>query len=174
MPIIKTFPDRYINKLATTIMLDEQINKMLYYADVLNKDIYSLEEVDNPIAKLKNKNVFINRRVTDLFTKVNEADIYVFINLHSDAPCNINGRSSTFIDTMSLDIGVICSDSCRNTLNGTRENIVFDRIVELLKTDINLQGIGVPKISNTNQAYAIPLGYNMYIITVTINYFNTM
>ena len=174
MSMIKTFPDRYINKLATTIMLDKELNKMLYYNDVLDKDIYTLDELENPIAELKNKKVFINRRITDLFTKVNEADIYVFINLHTDEPCSIDGRDSFFIDRMKLDIGVICSDSCRNTLNGTRENIVFDRIVEMLKNDVNLEGIGKPKISKTNQAYQIPYGYNCYIITVTVNYFNTM
>ena len=66
MSVIKTFPDRYINKLATILLLDEEINKMLYYNEVLDKDIYSLPSVENPISELKDNKLHINRRVQDL------------------------------------------------------------------------------------------------------------
>ena len=171
MSIIRTFPDRYINKLATILLLDEEINKMLYYNEVLDKDIYSLPKVDNPIVELKDSKLFINRRVQDLFGKKCESEAYIFINLYSDAPCLIPKGRSRFIDTLRLDVGVVCADGCCNTLNGYRTSIIFDRIVDILSNDERLMGVGKPLIYSTKQNYAIPYGYNAYIITVEIDYF---
>ena len=42
MSVIKSFPDRYASKVATILMLDEEINKMLYYNDKNDVDIYTL------------------------------------------------------------------------------------------------------------------------------------
>lgn len=171
MSVVKTFPNRYIQKLATILMLDEEINKMLYYNEVIDKDIYSLPDVVNPVKELKDNKVFINRRVTDIFQSNQRPDAYIFVNLYSDAPCTISKGKSRFIDTLRLDVGVICNDECRNTLNGAREAIIFDRITDILKSDERLEGIGKPKISQTKQTYSIPYGWNAYIVTVEINYF---
>lgn len=171
MSVIKTFPDRYINKFATILLLDEEINKMLYYNEVLDKDIYSLPSVENPISELKDNKLHINRRVQDLFKKHCESEAYIFINLYSDSPCFLSKGRSRFIDTLRLDVGVVCADGCCNTLNGYRTSIIFNRIVDILNTDERLMGIGKPSIYSTKQNYAIPLGYNAYIITVEIDYF---
>ena len=40
-----TFPDRYINKVGTLLMLDDTINKMLYYTNTTKNDILSLPKV---------------------------------------------------------------------------------------------------------------------------------
>lgn len=173
MSIIKTFPNQYINKLATAIMLDGEVNKLLYYNDVLDKDIYSLPEVKNPISELKDKNVYINRRVSDLFNTSNDADVFVFINLYSDAPCSIGRGKSRYIDRLRIDVGVICNDSVRNTLNGCREAIIFDRIVEILEQTEYLEGIGKPEIGASKQSYSIPYGYNAYVLTVEVDYFHS-
>ena len=61
MSIIKNFSSNYMTKLATTFMLDDKINKMLYYNEVLDKDIYSLEKLKNPISLLNKNKVFIDR-----------------------------------------------------------------------------------------------------------------
>ena len=49
MSVIKSFPDRYASKVATILMLDEEINKMLYYNDKNDVDIYTLPRVKNPV-----------------------------------------------------------------------------------------------------------------------------
>lgn len=173
MGVIATFPDKYISMLATTLMLDSEISKLLYYKNVFDKDIFSLDEVENPIAEFKDKNVFLNRRVADVFGKVTNPELFIFINLYQDEPCSIGSGKSKFIDTLRLDLGVICNDSLRSILNGTREVIVADRMIRLLKETECLQGIGEPKISRTRQVYQIPYGYNAYIITVEVDYFNS-
>ena len=81
MSVIKSFPDRYISKLAAIIMNDQEIAKLLYYNNVMDKDIYSLPDVKSPVSKLLDKKVFMNRRVESLFLK---SDISIFINLYSE------------------------------------------------------------------------------------------
>ena len=55
MSVIKSFPDKYASKVATILMLDEEINKMLYYNDKNDVDIYTLPKVKNPVGTLKDK-----------------------------------------------------------------------------------------------------------------------
>lgn len=171
MSVIKSFPDRYINRIATTLMLDNEINKMLYYNDVCDKDIYKLPIVKNPITELKDVKVFCNRRVEKLYMT---SDITMFVNLRKDSPYSKNAKKSTFVESLNLEIGVICHDGCRKTLNGARESIVFDRIQQILKEDENLEAIGKPIVTSTDQIYNIPLDYNGYVVAVQIDYFSTM
>ena len=112
MSTVKSFPDKYITKVSTILMTDEVINKMLYYNNECNVDIYSLPEVKNPIKELREKKVFCNRRVEKVFL---QGDISIFINLRKDNPATINGKTSRFIETLGLEIGVICHESCRRT-----------------------------------------------------------
>ena len=63
MSNVRSFQDRYIAKVATALMLDDEINKMLYYNDVCDKDIYTLPKIKNPVKELQNVKVFCNRRV---------------------------------------------------------------------------------------------------------------
>lgn len=171
MSVIKSFPDRYISKLAAIIMNDQEIAKFLYYNNVMDKDIYSLPDVKSPVSKLLDKKVFMNRRVESLFLK---SDISIFINLYSDEPKNMNGRKSRFYDTLKVEIGVICHNDCRKTLNGARESVVFNRLEEIVRTNEELDGVKKPKIGGAVQSYNIPYDYNAYIFSITVDYFSTM
>ena len=171
MSTIKSFPDKYVTKVATILMTDDEISKMLYYNTKCDVDIYTLPKVNNPIKELREKKVFCNRRVDKVFL---QGDISIFINVNEDAPASINGKKSTYIETLSLEIGVMCHEDCRRTLNGARENIVFDRIQYLLKTSEVLEAIGKPHIQTTSQTYSIPYEYNSYILSLDINYFSGM
>ena len=161
MSVIKSFPDRYISKLAAIIMNDQEIAKFLYYNNVMDKDI----------SKLLDKKVFMNRRVESLFLK---SDISIFINLYSDEPKNMNGKKSRFYDTLKVEIGVICHNDCRKTLNGARESVVFNRLEEIVRTNEELDGVKKPKIGGAVQSYNIPYDYNAYIFSITVDYFSTM
>lgn len=177
MAVELDFPNKYCNKVATAIMLNEDINKLIYYNKILDKDIFSLGKVKNPISELKDKNVFVNRRVVDMFKTVDgkiisESDVYVFVNLYTDSPCSIFNGNSRFINTLRVDIGVICNDAVSNTLNGKREVVIYNKIIKMLKEDEKLYGIGEPKFQDTKQNYQIPYGYKSYIITVLVDYFN--
>ena len=108
MSVIKSFPDRYASKVATILMLDEEINKMLYYNDKNDVDIYTLPRVKNPITQLKDKKVFLNRRVAETFK---ESDVSMFINVKNDEPYSRYGKKSLFFDTLTLEVGVICHNA---------------------------------------------------------------
>ena len=168
MSVIKSFPDRYASKVATILMLDEEINKMLYYNDKNDVDIYTLPRVKNPITQLKDKKVFLNRRVAETFK---ESDVSMFINVKNDEPYSRYGKKSLFFDTLTLEVGVICHNACRNTLNGARELIIAERLQEIFRIDERLVEVGKPKIYPTTQSYNIPYEYNSYILTVKVNYF---
>ena len=171
MSVIRSYPDRYISKVATILMNDEIISKFLYYNDVDDKDIYALPKVKNPVGKLKDVKVFCNRRVEAMFVK---SDISLFINLKNDNPYSKNGRKSLFFETMELEVGVICHNDCRKTLNGIRESIIFDRVQYIMKNTEELEAVGKPHLSATTMSYNIPYDYSCYVLTATINYFSTM
>ena len=81
---------------------------------------------------------------------------------------------SNKINTLTLEVGVICHKDCRKTLNGARELIVANRIQYLLRNTEYLEAIGAPELSATKQSYNIPYDYNAYIVSVTIDYFESM
>ena len=167
--VIKSFPDKYINKLATILIMDDEINKMLYYNDVCDEDIYKKPKVKNPIGTLLDKKVFCNRKVAEVFL---ESDCSIFINLKKDAPYKNDGKESRFFDTMILEIGIICHNKCRRTLNGARESVIFDRVQKIIRTNEQLECVGEPRIKETDQSYNIPMEYPAYIVSVKLNYFN--
>lgn len=154
--IIKDFPSLLMIKISNIIMLDSEINKMLYYNNVTDKDIYSLDEVKNPIGKLKDNKVFIDRRI-DKVQK--DSDISVFINIASDNPYLRNYKKSRFVRTCEIEIGVMCHNDCRKILNGARESVVTNRIKDLLAGNDNLGTIGEISWGNTNQMYNVPYGF---------------
>ena len=154
MGVIKNFSSNYI------FMLDKKINKMLYYNDILDKDIYSLDDVKNPISALNENKVFVDRKIDKI---IKEGDISMFINVKSDAPYTNGNRTSFLYNTLKIEIGVICHKSCRKTINGIRELIVSDRIKQIITSKPELQGIGDLVILSSSPMYSIPYyDYNGY------------
>ncbi|MBC6695341.1 hypothetical protein H9L25_00920 [Terrisporobacter mayombei] len=168
--MIKGFPNKLMLKLSNMIMLDPDINKALYYNKVKDKDLYSLPPVENPISSLKDNKVFIDRRI-DKVQK--ESDISIFINLSNDESYTKRYQTSRFFRTCRIEIGVICHSDCRKTLNGTREGIVIDKIIELL-ANAKLGGIGEATLEPFSQLYNMPFGYTGYSAKISVDYFNTM
>lgn len=172
MSIIKNFSSNYMTKLATTFMLDDKINRMLYYNDILEKDIYSLEKLKNPISLLNKNKVFIDRKIDKI---IKEGDISMFINVKNDSPYKNGNKISFLYNTLVIEIGVICHKSCRETINGIRELIVSDRIKEILTTNADLQGIGDLTITSSTPMYSIPYyDYNGYSTVFEIIYWKDM
>lgn len=165
--IIRDFPSLLTMKISNMIMLDSEINKMLYYNEVNDKDIYSLDEVSNPIGELKDKKVFIDKRVDKVWK---ESDISVFINISNDIPYSRNYKKSRFIRTCEIEIGVICHTDCRKTINGLRESIVFNRIKELLYKNDSLGTVGEIQWGSTNQMYNTQYGYIGYSTKIEFDY----
>lgn len=153
-------------------MLDKQINKMLYYNDVLDEDIYSLADVKNPISALNENKVFVDRKIDKI---IKEGDISIFVNVKSDSPYTDGNRTSFLYNTLVIEVGVICHKSCRKTINGIRELVVTDRIKQILTTDADLQGIGDLVIKSSSPMYSIPYyDYNGYSTTFEIIYWKDM
>lgn len=165
--IIRDFPNRLMLKLSTLMMMDNELNKMLYYSDVKDKDIYTLPDVVNPVSELKEVKVFMNRRIDKVFK---ESDICVYINLSNDEPYSRRYSKSKSYRTCKIEIGVICHDDCRKTLNGTREVIIMDRIKEVLST-ANLGGIGDTELDPISTLYNMPHQFSGYSTKLVMDYF---
>lgn len=170
--IIRDFPNRYTAKISMAIMLDDVISKMLYYNNVLNEDIYSLPSVDNPIKELRDNNVFIDRKVSKI---LRESDSSIFININSDKPYTKSGQPSSRFKTLEIEVGVICHNACRFTINGSREAIIFNRILQVIQENESLkEGIIGDKIGlgSVNEIRNMPEGYVGYSITISVEYWN--
>ena len=172
MSIIKNFSSNYMTKLATTFMLDDKINNLLYFNDVLDKDIYSLEKLKNPISLLNKNKVFIDRKIDKI---IKEGDVSMFINVKNDAPYWNGFKNSLLYNQLSIEIGVICHKTCRETINGIRELIISDRIKEIVTTKPELQGIGNVTIKSSSPMYSIPYyDYNGYSTIIELIYWKDM
>lgn len=168
--MIRGFPDKLMLKISNMIMLDKDINKVLFYNKEQNKDLYTLPSVNNPISTLKDDKVFIDRRIDKV---LKESDISIFINLANDESYSRNYQRSRFFRTCKIEIGVICHRDCRKTLNGTREGIVINKIIELL-SNAKLGGIGEAYLEPFTQMYNMPFEYTGYSTKLSVDYFNTI
>lgn len=166
--IIKNFSSNYMTKLATIFMLDKQVNKFLYYNNILDEDILSQPDVKNPISALNENKVFVDRKIDKI---IKEGDITLFINVKSDAPYSDGARISSLYNVLTIEVGVICHKSCRKTINGIRELVVTDRIRQILTKTPELQGIGDLTIKSCSPMYSIPYyDYNGYSTQFEIIY----
>lgn len=166
--IIKNFSSNYMTKLATIFMLDKQVNKFLYYNNILDEDILSQPDVKNPISALNENKVFVDRKIDKI---IKEGDITLFINVKSDAPYSDGAKVSSLYNLLTIEIGVICHKSCRKTINGIRELVVTDRIRQILTKTPELQGIGDLTIKSCSPMYSIPYyDYNGYSTQFEIIY----
>ena len=169
--IIKDFPSRLIIKIANLIMLDSEINKMLYYNKVNDKDIYSLDDVKNPIGVLKDNKVFIDRRIDKVWK---ESDISVFVNLSKDSQYSRGYTKSRKVRTVEVEIGVVCHNNCRKTINCLRDLSVFNRIKMVLCEDDSVQGLKGIQWGETTQMYNMPQDYTGYSTKILVDYFGKM
>lgn len=166
--IIKNFSSNYMTKLATIFMLDKQVNKFLYYNNILDEDILSQPDVKNPISALNENKVFVDRKIDKI---IKEGDVTLFINVKSDAPYSDGARVSSLYNVLTIEVGVICHKSCRKTINGIRELVVTDRIRQILTKTPELQGIGDLTIKSCSPMYSIPYyDYNGYSTQFEIIY----
>lgn len=169
--IVRDFPSRLLIKISNLIMLDNEINKMLYYNAVNDKDIYMLDELENPIGDLKDSKVFIDKRVEKVWR---ESDISVFVNLSKDSPYSNGGRKSKMIRTVEIEIGVVCHSNCRKIINGFRDTIVSNRIKTVLCNEDSIQGIKGVMWGDTTQMLNVPQDYSGYTIKISVDYFGKM
>lgn len=169
--MIQEFPNKYLIKLSNEIMLDENINKMIYYNEEKEKDIYALDDVKNPIKELKEKKVFINRKAPEV---IKDSDISVFVNIYRDFPYVGFYKASSKIQQFKFEVGVICHNDCRFTLNGLRDVLVFKGIEKMLKENTNLSAIGFPTLEQTYPMYNMPNGFTGYMSVYRLEYFEDM
>lgn len=156
MGILYGIPNELIYNVGTKIMLDDIINKFMFYKDNKDDNIITLPDIDNPIDSLKNKKVFYGGRIA---TVLKEADITMYITLYDYRPYVKRYDKSNFIATTKLEVGVICHENCRNSLNGLRELCVGSRIVDIFKEEQNLGTIGRIKLDSFKPMHNIPTSY---------------
>ncbi|HBF7094923.1 TPA: hypothetical protein KOU56_004050, partial [Clostridioides difficile] len=64
------FPNKMISNIGTTLMSNQDFAKFMIYNDESQKDILSMPDIKNPVKELRNKKVFLNRRVEKVLKDV--------------------------------------------------------------------------------------------------------
>lgn len=164
MDILYGFPNKLIHNIGTKIMLDNVINRFLVYKDNEDDNVFDLPEIDNPIELLKDKKVFYGRRVA---TVLKEADISMYITLYDYRPYVKRYDKSRLITTTKIEIGIVCHDNCRNSLNGLREIAVGSRIIDIFKEEQNLGTIGRIELESFKSLYNMPVDYHGFQIILS-------
>lgn len=166
----------YQNKILQSVLMelisDDMLSKLLYYTDVNDEDIYSLKSIDNPILTLyKNPNVdnnkvFKNKKVLKVIEKI---DACMFVNLVSCLPQQSAYSMSSTINTITIQIGILCHEKCLDTINGSRDIAMMDRIISILNTNELIKSIGTPMITSISSLLDIPYDFNGYGLLVTLD-----
>ena len=159
--------------LINNIIQDDDVFKLMYYVDGKYKDtdLYSLPiplnqegyEIDK-YKTLYNQKVFCNKRVDTISLK---ADIAVFINLYSVSPTRINYKDTKYMKKFDFQIGIVCANSVRETLNGFREVALMYRIMELLEEKTFIGGIGKLQLTNVFPIFDVPNDYIAYSMRIS-------
>lgn len=165
MDILYGFPNKLIHDIGTKIMLDDVINKFMIYKDNKEDNIFELPNIDNPIELLKDKKVFYGRRVS---TVLKDADISIYITLYDYRPYVKKYNKSRLITTTKIEIGVICHEHCRVSINGLREIAVGCRIIDIFKDEQNLGSIGRIQLESCKALYNMPVEYHGYQIILSV------
>ena len=164
MDVLYGFPNKLIHDIGTKIMLDDVVNKFMVYKDNKEENIFELPEIDNPIELLKNKKVFYGRRVS---TVLKDADISIYITLYDYRPYVKRYDKSRLITTTKIEIGVICHENCRNSINGLREVAVGCRIIDIFRDEQSLGSIGRINLESCKALYNMPVEYHGYQIILS-------
>lgn len=162
------FPNKLISNIGTTLMSNQDFAKFMIYNDESEKDILSMPDVKNTVKELRNKKVFLNRRVEKV---LKEADISVFIIMAEYRPCSEGSRT---VKKTKIEIGVVCHDECQDTANGLRDVALVCCIVDIITQNEEIAGIGKIKLENVYQMYNLSTDYNGFVITVSAESFGDM
>ena len=169
MSILYGFPNQAIKEIGSLLMNDTIFNRFVYYDSIDDEDILSLPLIDNPVSELENKKVFYSRKVDRI---LHDAGMFVYIVLKSYKPETQNYKKSFYISDTTIEIGVVCHNKYRDTLNGSREVAVACRVAELVCENEELSGIGRFELVGFEPNYNIPPEYTAYRILVSVNNFS--
>lgn len=155
-------PNRVMNQMCAELMGNQDFAKFVFYKED-DGDILRLPNLENPHKLLKNKQVFINRKIPKILEKY---DINVFMTLsrwQSSKP--FRGNTSQTIDEVTIKVVVLMQESCLSTENGNRDVALISIIKDIVeKSDLN--GIGKCLVTDVAELYALPPeyhGFEMYI-----------
>lgn len=168
MSILYGFPNQAISEISSLLLNDKIFNKFLWYSSVDDEDILSLPDIEKPIEKLLNHKVFQSRKIDKI---LHDADISVYIVLRSYKPASHNYTNSFYVSDTTLEIGIVCHNKYRDTLNGSRDVAVACRVAELICENKELSGIGHFELVGFEPNYNIPPEYTAYRLLVSVNNF---
>ena len=166
------FANKVLESILIELVHDDKLSKLLYYVDEDKEDIYSLESLDNPVKTLynnpnKSKNkVFKNKKVLKV---IEEIDVCMFVNLVSYSQKSTAYSSSSTIRSMDIQVGILCHDDCLETLNGSRDIAMIDRIMSILNTSKLIPSIGKATVSSVYALLDVPSNFNGYGITISLD-----
>lgn len=157
-----------LNQILQGVLLelvtDDYISKLLYYKDESENDIYTMPTVENPIKQLYRIKVFKNKKVTNIIL---ESDVYLFVTLYNYKPYYNFYKTSSSIDTIQIQVGVLCHNECLDIANGSRDLALLSRVVEVLNKSKTINSIGKVALGNCLPLVDLPKEFNGYSVIVS-------
>lgn len=150
-------PNRVMTDLSSQLFKHEHLSKMLYYTDKQYENEEILAQKKISWSKLKNKNVFIGKRIPIV---LKSSGAFMSLRVFDFYPHNENG-----IYNVEVDIDVIVHQDCMQTIYGTRDITIVTMIYEAL-TDKTLTGIGKCSILNMYDIRDLDAEYSGYTVKV--------
>lgn len=159
----------FLNKVTEDIylrlLLNKNIAKLLYYTNnTTTLGIEELEEVSNPIGKLKNK-VFRNRRIEKL---QRETDVGMTVSIYSKSSWKDLGIRHDYTLENLIEVGIISHLDIDETVNGSRVYALIDLTIQEL-SNWNVEGLGKIHFQNMYKIKDLDLEYTGYWLYFTID-----
>lgn len=148
-------PNKVMASISTQLFKHEHLSKMLYYTskEYTTQDIIAQKKVS--WSKLKNKNIFIGRRVPIV---LNISGAFISFRVFDYYPHN-----QADLYNVEVEIDVIVHKDCMDTIHGTRDIAIVTMIHEALYQK-DLEGIGKCDILSTYDIRDLTAEYSGYTI----------
>jgi hypothetical protein len=150
-------------EVINRIINDKIFNKFVYYKDVDDKDILSLDDVENPVEKLYNNNIWLHRRPKKI---LHEEDVNVFLTLEDMRSQNTSNKN---IKTMNFKAGILVHEDCLLTANGSRDIVLLERLMFLIENDSFFKSLGECRVYKVNHLFGLGIEYSGFEVYFSID-----
>lgn len=131
------YTNRVIEDVYMKIISNDTISKLVYYDTNTDTLVSDLEQVKNPVGKLKDK-IWKNRRLDNL---QREAGVGVFINMARREAWREYGKKHDKTLENTIQVGIVTHLATDNTVNGSRLYAIADLIMDEL-SGWDIDGLG--------------------------------
>lgn len=161
--VIYGLPSRVMAELSSQLFKHEHLSKMLFYTDKKYEKESILNQKKISWSKLKDKNIFVGRRVP-IVLKISGA--FISFRVFNCYPHSTGAG----IGNVEIDVDIIVHKDCLNTIHGARDIVIVEMVNEALM-NIDMSTLGRVKVLETYDIRDIPIEYSGYTVKFMVQGF---